>query len=312
MDDLLHKNYAEKITGTDLSLKDTWYLPHHPVFHLQKPDKVHVVFDCSARYHGTSLNDQLSQGPDLTNTLVGVRTRFRQEPVAFMLDIEAMFYQVQVQPSNCNYLRFLWWPGSDLEKEPEEYRMLVHLFGGVLSPSCANYALKKTTDHNREDFDAAAVETVKQNFYVDDCLHSVATNTQAVCLAGQLRELLSEGGFSPTKWISNSREVINSVPESGRAPSVKDLDLNKNLALTEKALGIQWNVQADTFSFKITSQEKPATRRGILSIVSSIYDPLGFVSSCILPAKSSLQDLCLKGLGWDDQIPELSKHKWQA
>lgn len=74
MDDLLHKNYAEKITGTDLSLKDTWYLLHHPVFHLQKPDKVHVVFDCSARYHGTSLNDQLLQGPDLTNTLVGVRT----------------------------------------------------------------------------------------------------------------------------------------------------------------------------------------------------------------------------------------------
>ena len=120
MDDLLHKNYAERITGADLSLKEAWYLPHHPVFHPQKPDKVRVVFDCSAKYRGTSLNDQLLQGPDLTNTLVGVLTRFRQEPVAFMSDIEAMFYQVRVQPSDCNYLRFLWWPGGDLEKEPEE------------------------------------------------------------------------------------------------------------------------------------------------------------------------------------------------
>ena len=147
---------------------------------------------------------------------------------------------------------------------------------------------------------------------MDDCLRSVATYTQAVCLAGQLRELLSKGGFRLTKWISNSREVINSVPESERAPSVKDLDLNKNLALTERALGVQWNVQADTFSFKIASKEKPATRRGILSIVSSIYDPLGFVSPCSVPAKAILQDLCLKGLGWDDHIPELSKQKWET
>ena len=55
MDDLLRKNYAEKVTSEDLSLKDTWYLPHHPVFHPQKPDKVRVVFDCSAKYRGTSL-----------------------------------------------------------------------------------------------------------------------------------------------------------------------------------------------------------------------------------------------------------------
>lgn len=113
------------------------------------------------------------------------------------------------------------------------------------------------------------------------------TDTQAVCLAGQFHDLLSKG-FCLTKRISNSREVINSVPESKRAPSAKNLYLNKNSALTERAVGIQWNVQADTFSFKIASKEKPATRRGILSIVSSIYDPLSFISPRILPAKDPL------------------------
>jgi len=49
-----------------------------------------VVFDCGATYKVTSLNSQLLQGPNLTNSLVGVLVRFRREPVAFMADIEAM------------------------------------------------------------------------------------------------------------------------------------------------------------------------------------------------------------------------------
>ena len=312
MADLLHKRYARKVTNEEQLQREKWYLPHHPVFHPQKPDKVRVVFDCSAKYRGSSLNDQLLQGPDLTNTLVGVLTRFREEPVAFMSDIEAMFYQVRVQPSDCNYLRFLWWPEGDLDKEPEEYEMLVHLFGGASSPSCANYALKKTAEDNKEDFDAITVETVKKNFYVDDCLRSVPTDAVAVPLVGQLRELLSKGGFRLTKWISNSKKVIDSVPETERAPAVKNLDFAENAPLTERALGVQWNVHADTFGFKIVNKEKPATRRGILSIICSIYDPLGFVSPCILPAKAIQQDLCLKGLGWDDPIPESNRQQWQA
>ena len=229
-----------------------------------------------------------------------------------MSDIESMFYQVRVRPSDRNYLRFLWWPDGNLEKEPEEYKMSVHLFGGASSPSCANYALKKTAEDNKKDFDERTIETVKRNFYVDDCLRSVPEDTEAVRLVGQLRELLSKGGFRLTKWISNSTKVINSIPESERAPSVKDLNFDNNAVLTERALGVQWNVLTDTFSFKIAKREKPATRRGILSIICSVYDPLGFVAPCMLLAKAIQQDLCLKGLGWDDQIPESTQRQWET
>ena len=61
-----------------------WYLPHHPIFHPDKPDKTRVVFDCAAKFRKVSLNDKLLQGPDFTNTLVGVMTRFRQESIALM------------------------------------------------------------------------------------------------------------------------------------------------------------------------------------------------------------------------------------
>ena len=99
MDDLINKGYARKVRKENLDNSDVWYLPHHAVFHPQKPDKVRIVFDCSAKFQGTSLNDQLLLGLDLTNTLVGVLTRFRQEQIAFMSDIEAMFYQVRVPPA---------------------------------------------------------------------------------------------------------------------------------------------------------------------------------------------------------------------
>ena len=62
----------------------------------------------------------------------------------------------------------------------------------------------------------------------------------------------------------------------------------------EQALGVTWDVESDTFGFKISVKDRPATRRGILSVVSSIYDPLGFAAPFTLPAKASLQDLSQK------------------
>ena len=95
---VINNDYAEKVPQEILTTDDgkACYIPHHGVYHPKKPDKIRVVFVCSAEFAGTSLNDQLLQGPGLRNSLVGVLTHFKQEPVAFMADIEAMFYQVFV------------------------------------------------------------------------------------------------------------------------------------------------------------------------------------------------------------------------
>lgn len=122
VEDLLKKGYATKTPESDIPGKTSY----HPC----------VVFGCSAKYQGSSLNDKLLRGPDFTNFLVGVLTRFHQEPVAIMSDTEAMFPQVR----DCN-ARFPWWPNGNLNSEPEEFMITAHLFGGVSSPSCANFAL---------------------------------------------------------------------------------------------------------------------------------------------------------------------------
>ena len=278
VDDLLQMGYAKRAPSHDV-LGKTWYLPHHAVFHPAKPGKVRVVFDCSARYRGSSLNNKLLQGPDLTNSLVGILMCFCEESVELMSDVEAMFNQVWVKPGDCSALRFLWWPNGDLDSEPEEYMMMVHLFGGVSSPSCANFALHKTAEDNRALFDPLIIHTVQHNFYVDDCLKSVNSDHDAIKLVKDLTEFLKKGGFHLTKWLSNSCQVMESILESERAMSMKNLDFGH--APIERALGVQWCISSDTFGFSIAIKDHPATRRGILSVVSSVYDPSYETSSGI-------------------------------
>ena len=207
-----------------------------------------MVFDCAARFRETSLNDQLLQGPDLTNNLTAVLMRFRQEPVALVTDVEQMFHQVRVKPEDCDALRFLWWEDSDFTKGVADHQMLVHLFGASSSPCCAS-------------FDVLTIDTVNCNFYVDDCLKSVPTVPEAHRLVSQLSNLLAQGGFHLTKWISNCHEVLKSIPPSERAPSIRDLDL-EDLPM-DCALGTQWDVERDTLSFKVAKREVHNTRRGI-------------------------------------------------
>jgi len=312
IDDVLSKGYATKLSDEHKNRDDgaVWYLPHHYVVHPRK-QKLRIVFDCAARYEGVSLNDCVLQGPDLTNKLVGVLLRFRQEHVAIMADIEAMFCQVRVAPKDQDVLRFLWWPDGDMNQEREIYKMVIHLFGGVWSPSCANFALLRTADDNRSEFPQKVIDCVQRNFYVDDFLKSVPDEIEAAMVVSQLTQLLSRGGFHLTKWVSSSREVLRTVAEDDRAQDVKTLDLSRDTLPAECALGVFWDVETDSLGFRTVCKRKPFTRRGILSVVSSVYDPLGLLCPFVLPAKLILQELCRKKYGWDDELPPDDVIRWR-
>ena len=185
------------------------------------------MFDCSCKFKGASLNDYLLTGPDLTSHLVGALIRFRLEPIAISADIESMFYQVQVTEPDRDYLCFLGWPEDDLNKEPEEYQMLVHIFGAASSPSCSCYALLQTAEDNKSNFDIEVINTVTRNFYVNDCLKSKPTTESGIKHSSDLRTLLSNGGFRLTKWSSNDRDVLKSIPANDRVKEVKTLDLER-------------------------------------------------------------------------------------
>ena len=300
---MISKGHARKVKSK-YKLGDSWFIPHHGVYHPTKR-KIRVVFDCSAESNGTSLNKQLLQGPDLTNQLVGVLIRFRQERIAFMADIEAMFYQVMIPEDQRRYVQFLWWPNGDYHKELKEYEMCVHIFGGVFSPSCSNFALRKTASDGKLELGIEASNTLFKNFYVDDLLKSMINAAVAISLIKRVVIMCKKGGFKLTKFVSNCDDVIKEIPIEDRRKVVKAYDLisGEETMAMERALGVQWCIENDKFLFQVTLKKHPLTRRGILSAVSSIYDPLGLVAPFILPAKKILQKLCQSKLGWDDQIP---------
>lgn len=309
--ELITKGYAEVVPCDQVEQGDriVWYLPHHGVYHPRKRS-LRVVFDCGASYKGISLNSQLLQGPDLTNSLFGVLTRFREESIALMTDIQAMFHQVKVSERHVDFLRFLWWPSGDTSSSLVEHRMTVHIFGAVSSPSCANYALRKTAADRKSSYSKQVTDTIFNNFYVDDCLKSVSTEKEAIQLVADLTDLCAKGGFQLLKWTSNSRAVLASVPEARRSKSTRQLYLDCENLPVEKALGLSWCAETDAFTFQLTLERKPNTRRGILSMVSSIFDPLGFLAPFTLVPKLLLQEMCRLNLSWDDPIPNSMAQCW--
>ena len=224
-----------------------------------------------------------------------------------MAHVEQMFHQVRVAPDDCHALRFLSWENGNLFKDPVDHQMLVHLFGAKSSLCCASFALKKTANDHKGEYEIQTIGTVNRNFCVDDSLKSEASVQEATRIVLQLIDLLAREGFHLTKWISNCREVLQAIPLTERAPSVANLDL-EDLPI-DRALGTQWNVEADTLSFSVKEKFVPDTRRGMLLL---IYDLLGFAAPLVLPVKMLLQDLCKLDYGWDTVILDETLVEWRT
>ena len=162
--------------------------------------------------------------------------------------------------------RTAWW---DNDRGSTEWQYT------CLAASGVSFALKRVAEDHRDEFYPETIATVCENFYADDRLKALSTEAEAIRIVKQLCGLLAMGGFRLTKWIRNSRDVIEAVPYEGRAKEVKDLDLDRSSLPVVRALGIQWNTATDEFGLKIRQKEKEHTRRGLMSVVSSVYDPLG-------------------------------------
>ena len=138
-----------------------------------------------------------------------------------------------------------------MENQPTESRMKVHLFGAVSSPGCANFALKRTAYDFEVVFAREPAEFVRDDFYVDDRLKSVPSATQPSSLIKSTKCLLAKGGFNLSKFISNSKDVVEGIPKEQRASGIKELDLARDVLPIERALGVQWCVQSDELQFRV-------------------------------------------------------------
>ena len=225
IEDYISKGYARKLDSKEAEVEGdkTWYLPHFAVINPNKPGKIRIVFDAAARSHGVSLNDSLLKGPDLMCPLVGVLCKFRERRVAVGGDIEEMFSRVGIRQQDQSSQRFLW-RGANRDHPPEVYEMLSMFFGAIDSPSKAQYVKNVNAEEFSEEFIRAVVAIIEKH-YVDDYLDSFDTEEETIKVIHDVMEVHRQGGFRIRNWISNSKEVLSSLPRDVVANCDKDLDL---------------------------------------------------------------------------------------
>ena len=124
--------------------------------------------------------------------------------------------------------------------------MCVHVFGGTSSPSCCNYAVKRTANDNKSRYQTDVMDTLNRNFYVHDLLKTVKNVKTAVRLLHDVINMCADAGFRLTKFVRNRIEVLDSIPEEDRRAVVKGVCLNSGTNFpAEKGLGVNLDTESD-------------------------------------------------------------------
>ena len=309
IDEYVRNGFARKLTTEEAAVKPvgrTWYLAHHPVINPNKPG-FRMVHDGSFTFMGCSLNSACLKGPDFLPSTPGVLIRFRESLCAIIADIRKMFYQVLISPNDRSAFRFLWREPGSL-KHPDTYEMNVHIFGSISSPAVCSFVLRQAAKDCGEHAEKVLKEVV-DHFYVDNWLVSYETEEQAIESARIVYEALLKGGFELTQWASSSPLVRSALP--GQLLSSVNLDLEA--IPVERTLGLRWDYEEDCFILSVKIDPSPSTtKRQLLRVVSSIFDPLGFLSVIIFTAKSLLQDVWRTSCGWDENVDDGLLIRWEA
>ena len=142
--------------------------------------------------------------------------------------------------------------------------MNVHLFGKVHSPCIANWTIKKTAADQSDSFDQISIKTIENNFYMGDFLSSFHEISVVIKVCVDVTNILQKGVFRLTKFISNNLSLLQALPTSNNSPTLTEMNLSVNDISIERAFGILWNPETDTFHIKYTLKSVLTTKRGIL------------------------------------------------
>ena len=296
----LKKGYISKVQ--EKRNEKSWYLPHFAIVRPgRETTKTRIVFDASAKCNGVSLNDAICQGPKLQRDLVDVLLRFRRFPVALVCDIAEMYLRIGISPVDRQFHKFLW-RDLDQSKKPEVYQFNSLVFGVNSCPFQAQFVAQEHARKRESDFPRAA-ETVLESTYMDDSMDSAVNEAECIKLYRELSALWESAGMHARKWLSNSKDVLQQIPEEDRAAEV---DLDKGSLPAIKTLGILWVAEEDIFTYKVNPPEESylLTKRNFLRKIATLFDPLGFLNPYVIRAKILLQEMWTSGLDWDDLLDE--------
>lgn len=306
VEDYIAKGYAKEVVEK-VRPEQVWYLPVFAVKNPNKPEKVRLVMDGAAQVKGVSLNSHLLTGPDLNAPLVHVLLKFRRGKVAVSGDIREMFHQVRIRAEDRSAQRFMWQFSTD--EQPRTYEMQVMVFGAACSPTLAQYAKNVNAARFADEFPEAAKAIVEQH-YVDDYLDSHETAERALQVAQEVKHIHQRGGFCITKLVSNDKAVTRAL--GGDEEQVIEVS-------STGTLGLDWDTSNDCFSFRgrVAKMRKEfaagrlPTKRQLLRMAMSLFDPLGMVAYITVVARILLREAWRTETEWDQQIPISCIRAWE-
>ncbi|XP_055918573.1 uncharacterized protein LOC129950673 [Eupeodes corollae] len=307
----LSLKHMEEVDVNDPILKTPfhYFLPHHAVFkESSSTTKLRVVFDAASKtYDGTSLNQHLMTGPKLQKNIVDIILKWRAFKFTITADIEKMYRQIFVQELDRYYQLIIW---RENPKQPiKVFKLKTVTFGTACAPYLAIRVLHKAADDESERYPKGAL-AVKSEMYVDDFISGGDSIDETRIKREETRNLLASAGLKLRKWTSNCKDLLQDLPK-------EDCEITFEVPFQSKdhvkTLGIRWNPQEDSFSFKNFQQETDeVTKRTMLSAIAKLFDPLGWIAPCVIKAKIIMQKLWCRGTDWDEPISSDLKEEWQV
>lgn len=286
----------------------SYYLPHHCVIKESTTTKLRVVFNASQKTNnGKSLNDELLSGKMEQEKIMPLLMRLRKYKIALTGDLEKMYRQIWVDKSQTSLQRIVW---RDAPNEPiRDYELLTITYGTQNAPYLAIRILKQLAEDVKLNYPEAA-KIIANDFYMDDMITGFDDELQAMKMYHELKDALLQGGFNIRKFVSNSKMVMEHIPENDRETKVND---------KTKTLGISYDQETDDFTCQLhLNQELATTKRKIFSEIASIYDPMGWLVPLTLKAKTIMQKIWTlqtekgKAYEWDQQLPDTVIGEWHA
>lgn len=286
------------------------YLPHHGVTREDSlTTKLRVVFNASMKTSsGYSLNDMMEKGPNLQKDILALITKWRSFKYVLTADIEKMYRQILLHEDQQPLQQIVW--RSSPHDLLQEMQLCTVTYGTKAAPYLAMRTLKQLAIDEGDNYPEAK-KALLTDCYVDDVITGHHTIEKTINLQKQLYDLLKKGGFILRKWATNDPAILQHLPEQQKS---QQITFNFKQEEATKTLGIEWNQTKDVFGFNWelpTPNEQKYTKRKLLSDISKIFDPLGWLAPTTVLAKLLFQKLWTQNLTWDDVLPSEILKEWK-
>ncbi|KAI4825504.1 hypothetical protein KUCAC02_021184 [Chaenocephalus aceratus] len=122
--------------------------------------------------------------------------------------------------------------------------------------------------------------------------------------------MLTQSNLRLHKIASNNAEVMRVFPGEDLAKGLQDLNIGQDSPPMQHSLGLGWDLSTDTFAFRVAASDKSFTRRGVLSTINSLFDPLRFAAPVSIQGHIILRELMTDGCEWDVPLPKEKLEEW--